>query len=371
MRPGGARRLRLGRRPAGRDRPRHRPGRPQPLRRLPRRRCRRVVLDRSRPAARCCSSAASSACVRGGDDAGACARRPCARSARTRSRSRPTAPILYAAAKNADAVAVLQRDPTTGALSQQPGQYGCTRLAGGLGCATARSLGPALRAGHRPGRPRPLRRLAVRQRRLAPPAGRRHRHPDPARRRGGLHRPGDRRLLRRSAPDGPAGALARADATSLTVATAGDGTLVTLHRDVSDGPARRRAGTRRLHLRDRCRRLSGPARSSVPRHRSRSRPRVTSSMRRRAPALDRARAPGPADLHQARAARGRRRADAGAAAVHRPERRRAHLCDLTRRPRTAACSPSRAPLGDLQARSPATTGPRRLHHQRQRRLGRR
>ncbi len=79
------------------------------------------------------------ACIRGGDDSGACAAGRALAGADALAIS-PDGLTLYAAAKNADAVAILQRDATTGALSQQPGLNGCTRLAGGLGCTTARSL---------------------------------------------------------------------------------------------------------------------------------------------------------------------------------------------------------------------------------------
>ena len=79
------------------------------------------------------------ACVRGGDDAGACLDGRALLGADALAIS-PDGSTLYAAAKDIDAVAVMQRDPTTGALSQQPGQTGCIRLNGGLGCATARAL---------------------------------------------------------------------------------------------------------------------------------------------------------------------------------------------------------------------------------------
>jgi DNA-binding beta-propeller fold protein YncE len=48
---------------------------------------------------------------------------------------------LYAAAEFNGAVAILARDPATGALSQPPGRLGCIREGGGRDCAEARFLG--------------------------------------------------------------------------------------------------------------------------------------------------------------------------------------------------------------------------------------
>ena len=79
------------------------------------------------------------ACVRGGGDPGACLGGRALLGADALAIS-PDGAIVYAAAKDIDAVAVLQRDPATGALSQQPGPTGCIRLSGGLGCTAARAL---------------------------------------------------------------------------------------------------------------------------------------------------------------------------------------------------------------------------------------
>jgi DNA-binding beta-propeller fold protein YncE len=174
------------------------------------------------------------ACVRGGDDAGACLAGRALLGADALAIS-PDGAILYAAAKDIDAVAVLLRDPTTGALSQQPGQTGCIRLGGGLGCATARALAQPSALAIAPG---------GRDLYVASASG------------------NAVSLLQRDAatgmmiqPAGTAGCIGQGiadcsaapllmtptalslgpDATSLTVATAGDGTLLTLHRDTTSG----------------------------------------------------------------------------------------------------------------------------------------
>ena len=79
------------------------------------------------------------ACMRGGDDPGACTAGRALAGVDALAIA-PDGATLYAAAKDADAVAVLQRDATTGALTQQPGPTGCIRLGGGLGCTTGRAL---------------------------------------------------------------------------------------------------------------------------------------------------------------------------------------------------------------------------------------
>ena len=195
------RRLRLGRRPARRDRARDR-ARTAAASTWPAATPTPSPRSRStRPAARCCSSAASRPASAAATTPAPA--RPVARSrASTRSRSRPTALTLYAAAKDADAVAVLQRDATTGALTQQPGPTGCIRLAGGLGCTTGRALAQpsalAIAAGGRDiyvasasGNA-----VSILQRDAATRRAR------AARRRRRLHRPGHRRLRVGSAADG-------------------------------------------------------------------------------------------------------------------------------------------------------------------------
>jgi DNA-binding beta-propeller fold protein YncE len=173
------------------------------------------------------------ACIRGGDASGACAAGRALAGADALAIS-PDGLTLYVAAKNADAVGILQRDATTGALSQQPGLNGCTRLAGGLGCTTARALAQpsALAIGS-----------SGRDVYVASAAG------------------NAVSILQRDAtgalvqPAGVAGCIAQgiadcssaplmtapdalalgADGTSLTVGTAGDGTILTLARDVTTG----------------------------------------------------------------------------------------------------------------------------------------
>ena len=161
--------------------------------------------------------------------------RPGVRSpAPTRSRSRPTALTLYAAAKNADAVAVLQRDATTGSLSQQPGLNGCTRLAGGLGCTTARSLAqPSALAIGANGRDVYVassagNAVSILQRdatgALVQPAGV-----------AGCIAQGVADCTAAPLMTAPDALALGADGTSLAVGTAGDGTILTLSRDVTTG----------------------------------------------------------------------------------------------------------------------------------------
>jgi DNA-binding beta-propeller fold protein YncE len=52
----------------------------------------------------------------------------------------PNGAQVYVTASGSGAVAVLTRDPGTGALSQPPGPRGCIRDGGGFGCASARHL---------------------------------------------------------------------------------------------------------------------------------------------------------------------------------------------------------------------------------------
>ena len=174
------------------------------------------------------------ACIRGGDDAGACSSGRALAGVDALAIT-PDGATLYAAAKDADAVSVLQRDATTGALTQQPGPTGCIRLAGGLGCTTGRAIAQpsalALAAGGRDiyvasasGNA-----VSILQR-------------DPAS--GTLVQPaGIAGCIGQGVPDCAAAPLLTApvalaigsDGASLTVATAGDGAILTLHRDVATG----------------------------------------------------------------------------------------------------------------------------------------
>ena len=174
------------------------------------------------------------ACVRGGDDPGACLDGRALLGADALAIS-PDGAIVYAAAKDVDAVAVLQRDPTTGALSQQAGLTGCIRLSGGLGCATARSLAQPSALAIAPGG-RDLyvasgsgNAISVLQRDAATglliqPAGT-----------AGCIGQGIADCTAAPLLTAPAALAMGPDGSSLTVATAGDGTLITLHRDTTSG----------------------------------------------------------------------------------------------------------------------------------------
>jgi DNA-binding beta-propeller fold protein YncE len=174
------------------------------------------------------------ACVRGGDDAGACLDGRALLGADALAIS-PDGTIVYAAAKDVDAVAVLQRDPTTGALSQQAGLTGCIRLSGGLGCATARSLAQPSALAIAPGG-RDLyvasssgNAISVLQRDVATglmiqPAGT-----------AGCIGQGIADCTAAPLLTAPAALAMGPDGSSLTVATAGDGTIITLHRDTTSG----------------------------------------------------------------------------------------------------------------------------------------
>ena len=174
------------------------------------------------------------ACVRGGDDPGACLDGRALLGADALAIS-PDGAIVYAAAKDVDAVAVLQRDPTTGALSQQAGLTGCIRLSGGLGCATARSLAQPSALVIAPGG-RDLyvasgsgNAISVLQRDTATglliqPAGT-----------AGCIGQGIADCTAAPLLTAPAALAMGPDGSSLTVATAGDGTLITLHRDTTSG----------------------------------------------------------------------------------------------------------------------------------------
>jgi len=174
------------------------------------------------------------ACVRGGDDPGACLDGRALLGADALAIS-PDGAIVYAAAKDVDAVAVLQRDPTTGALSQQAGLTGCIRLSGGLGCATARSMAQPSALVIAPGG-RDLyvasgsgNAISVLQRDAATglmiqPAGT-----------AGCIGQGIADCTAAPLLTAPAALAMGPDGSSLTVATAGDGTLITLHRDTTSG----------------------------------------------------------------------------------------------------------------------------------------
>jgi DNA-binding beta-propeller fold protein YncE len=173
------------------------------------------------------------ACIRGGDDSGACAGGRALAGVDGLAIS-PDGLTLYAAAKNADAVAVLQRDSTTGALSQPAGLNGCTRLAGGLGCTTARALAQpsaivvaangrdvyvASSAGNA---------VSILQRdatgTLVQPTGT-----------AGCVGQGIADCTSAPLMTAPDALALGSDQTSLTVGTAGDGTILTLGRDVTTG----------------------------------------------------------------------------------------------------------------------------------------
>jgi DNA-binding beta-propeller fold protein YncE len=174
------------------------------------------------------------ACIRGGDDTGACSSGRALAGVDALAIA-PDGVTLYAAAKDADAVSVLQRDATTGALTQQPGPTGCIRVAGGLGCTTGRAIAQpsalAIAAGGRDiyvasasGNA-----ISILQR-------------DPAS--GTLVQPagiagciGQGIADCASAPllTAPVALAIGSDGASLTVATAGDGAILTLHRDVATG----------------------------------------------------------------------------------------------------------------------------------------
>jgi 6-phosphogluconolactonase (cycloisomerase 2 family) len=174
------------------------------------------------------------ACVRGGDDPGACLDGRALLGADALAIS-PDGAIVYAAAKDVDAVAVLQRDPTTGALSQQAGLTGCIRLSGGLGCATARSMAQPTALTIAPGG-RDLyvasgsgNAISVLQRDTATglliqPAGT-----------AGCIGQGIADCTAAPLLTAPAALAMGPDGSSLTVATSGDGTLITLHRDTTTG----------------------------------------------------------------------------------------------------------------------------------------
>ena len=174
------------------------------------------------------------ACVRGGDDPGACLDGRALLGADALAIS-PDGAIVYAAAKDVDAIAVLQRDPTTGALSQQAGLTGCIRLSGGLGCATARSLaqpsalviapgGRDLYVASASGNAISLLQRDAATGLMIQPAGT-----------AGCIGQGIADCTAAPLLTAPAALAMGPDGSSLTVATAGDGTLITLHRDTTSG----------------------------------------------------------------------------------------------------------------------------------------
>ena len=173
------------------------------------------------------------ACIRGGDSSGACAGGRALAGVDGLAIA-PDGLTLYAAAKSVDAVAVLQRDSATGALSQQAGLNGCTRLAGGLGCTTGRALAQpsaivvaangrdvyvASSAGNA---------VSLLQRdatgALVQPAGT-----------AGCIGQGIADCTAAPLMTAPGVLALGTDQTSLTVGTAGDGTILTLGRDVTTG----------------------------------------------------------------------------------------------------------------------------------------
>ena len=174
------------------------------------------------------------ACVRGGGDPGACLGGRALLGADALAIS-PDGAIVYAAAKDIDAVAVLQRNPATGALSQQPGPTGCIRLSGGLGCTAARALAApsaiALAAGGRDlyvasasGNAVSLLQRDAATGLLIQPAGA-----------AGCIGQGIADCAAAPQLTGPGALALGPDGISLTVATAGNGTILTLHRDAASG----------------------------------------------------------------------------------------------------------------------------------------
>ena len=174
------------------------------------------------------------ACIRGGDDPGACSSGRALAGTDALAIS-PDGTTLYAAAKDADAVSVLQRDATTGALTQQPGPTGCIRVAGGLGCTTGRALAqPSALAVGANGRDIYVasasgNAVSIVQRDAAS---------------GNLVQPaGIAGCIGQGIPDcasaplltAPAALALGSDGSSLTVATTGDGAILTLQRDVATG----------------------------------------------------------------------------------------------------------------------------------------
>jgi DNA-binding beta-propeller fold protein YncE len=174
------------------------------------------------------------ACMRGGDDPGSCMDGRALLGVDALAMA-PDGTTLYAAAKDADAVAVLQRDATTGSLTQQPGPNGCIRLGGGLGCTTGRALAqPSALAVGAGGRDVYVasasgNAVSILQR-------------DPAT--GVLVQPaGVAGCIGQGLADctpaplltAPVALALASDGSSLTVATAGDGAILTLQRNVATG----------------------------------------------------------------------------------------------------------------------------------------
>ena len=305
------------------------------------------------------------ACIRGGDASGACAGGRALAGVDGLAIS-PDGLTLYAAAKNADAVAVLQRDATTGSLSQQAGLNGCTRLAGGLGCTTGRSLAqPSAIVVAANGRDVYVASSAGNAVSL-------------------LQRDATGALVQ---PTGTAGCIGQgiadcapaplmtapdalalgSDQTSLTVGTAGDGTILTLGRDVTTGLLASNAPPAG------CISTTAAAGCQVLAQLG-----ITTGLAV-APSGDVlyaaangglivVRAPGPADVPDQGAARRRGRRDADPPAVHRSERRRTHVHDrLEGDARRADADQRRS--GHVQAEA-RLQGPRRVQRQGRRRLGR-
>ncbi len=172
------------------------------------------------------------ACVRGGADAGECLSGRALAGVDALAIA-PDGATLYAASKDANAVAVFQRDATTGGLSQQPGPTGCIRLGGGLSCATGRALGQLTAIAIAPGGrdiyaasagnavsllQRDATGLLVQPAGIAGCIGQ------------GVADCGAAPLL-----TAPAALAFGPDGSSLTVATTGDGAILTLHRDEATG----------------------------------------------------------------------------------------------------------------------------------------
>ena len=172
------------------------------------------------------------ACLRGGSGAGACTSGRAVAGVDSLAIA-PDGATLYAAARGANAVAVLHRDATTGALSQQPGPTGCIRQGGGLGCTTGRALTEPTALAIAPGGRDVYvasagNAVALLQRDatglLTQPAAA-----------GGCIGQGLPDCASAPLLTLPSALALGSDGTSLTVATAGDGAILTLARDTATG----------------------------------------------------------------------------------------------------------------------------------------
>ena len=157
----------------------------------------------------------------------------------------PDGKSVYVASYGSDAVARLNRNTTTGAITQPAGTAGCISETGAGPCADGHGLDGAVLGGGEPGRKERLRRLRRQRRRGAPQPQHDHRGDHPARR--------DRRLRQR---DG-GGALRRRprarrratsvavspDGKSVYVASARSDAVARLNRNTTTGAITQPAGT--------------------------------------------------------------------------------------------------------------------------------